>query len=114
PGPGAPAGHPVLGPLAPRLVEVPREVKILDVAAIVLAFVIPPVGFVVGLVALHRGRSLRGWASGVARAAVWVSVVMAVVFAAVGTWLWFEHQERVEAQRTADAAAAAQAAVVAE
>lgn len=106
------AGHPVLGPLRPSLPEEPRELVLLDRAAIVTAVVLPPVGFALGLYASARGRAQRGWSSALARAALWVSAAMAVVFLVGGSVLWFEHQERLEAQRLDDEAAAAYSAIV--
>ncbi|MCW4386806.1 hypothetical protein OH146_13580 [Salinibacterium sp. SYSU T00001] len=114
PGSRPEGGHPVLGPLAPRVREVPGDLRIIDIAAIVLAFLLPPVGFVVALVAMARGRDFRGWPSPLARAATWVAVVMTFVMAVAGAFLWFELEEQREAQAAADAAAAAHAAVVAE
>jgi hypothetical protein len=107
-------GHPTLGVLRPSAFEPPRELAVLDWAALILAFVLPPVGFVVGLVAAARGRAYRGWSSAKARSAVWIAVIMTFVFVIVGAVLWVEHQENLEAQRIADEAAAARAGIVAE
>lgn len=87
---------------------------VLDRVAFVSAFLLPPVGFTLGLIAAARGRAYRGWSSGLARAAVWVSLAMAVVFVIGGSALWMQHQERVELQQAEDEAAAAYAAIAAE
>lgn len=106
--------HPVLGVLSPAVPEAPRELQILDGAALAAAVVVPPVGFVLGLVALRRGRETRGWASKLARAAVAVSVVMTVVFGIGAGLLWADGQRRAAADQEAAAAAAAHDAIVAE
>ena len=51
---------------------------------------------VTAIVALVRGRQVRGWASDLARAAVSVSLVMTLVFAAVGGFIWIQETERAE------------------
>jgi hypothetical protein len=88
--------HPRLGPLAPMPTESHPGLARLDVAAIVAAVVLPPIGLVTAVIALIRGKQIRGWASDLARAAVTVSVVMSVVFASVGGYVWFTQAERAE------------------
>lgn len=109
-------GHPRLGPLAPAPLKPHPGLARLDVAAIVAAVILPPVGLVTAIVALIRGKQVRGWASDLARAAVSVSVVMTLVFAGVGAYVWITETENAEQlavvkaeQRAHDRVAAASA-----
>lgn len=110
----SPPGHPVLGPLAPRAHETPQEVDLLDRIALAASIVLPPVGFVLGLVASARGRAYRGWSSAIARASLWVAVGMTFVFIVAGVFLWSEQQKQLADEESAQAAAAAHAALVEE
>lgn len=112
--PSGGAYHPTLGPLQPRVVEPPAEIRSLDIAAIVAAVVLPPIGLVLAIVAIVRGNRYRGWASNLARAAVVVSIVMSLVFAAAGGYFMVEQAKQAQAQAELDAIAAARASVVAE
>lgn len=89
-------GHPRLGPLVPKPVQKHSGLAGLDIAALAAAVIVPPVGFITAIVALNRGRRIRGWASDLARAAVSVSLVMTLVFAAVGGVLWIQETDRQE------------------
>ena len=89
-------GHPRLGPLAPMPIERHAGLAGLDIAAMVTAIVLPPIGLATAIVALIRGRKLRGWGSDLARAAVSVSLVMTVVFAGVGGYVWASETEKAE------------------
>ncbi|MEX1079501.1 MAG: hypothetical protein WED09_10375 [Homoserinimonas sp.] len=89
-------GHPRLGPLAPEPIEKHSGLAGLDIAAMVAAILLPPIGLITAVVALIRGRQVRGWASDLARAAVSVSLVMTVVFVGVGGYAWIQEIERAE------------------
>lgn len=54
----------------------------LDWTALVVAVLLPPIGFVVGIVAILLSRHRVGWSSGVARAATLVAVALSLVLAA--------------------------------
>lgn len=103
-----------LGQLRPTPREVPTELAVLDTAAIVTAVVVPPVGLILGIVASIRGRLYRGWASNLARAAIVVSIIMSIVFALGGAYLWVEQKKLAEEQAAVAAAAAARDGIVAE
>lgn len=109
-------GHPRLGPLAPMPAERHPGLARLDIAAIIAAVVLPPLGLITAIIALIRGKQVRGWASDLARAAVSVSVVMTIVFAGVGGYVWLTETEKAEQlavvkaeQRAHDRVAAASA-----
>lgn len=89
-------GHPQLGPLAPVPIEKHRGLASLDIAALIAAIIVPPVGLLTAIVAIIRGKQVRGWASDLARAAVSVSLVMTLVFAAVGGFIWIQETDRAE------------------
>lgn len=89
-------GHPRLGPVVPAPLQKHSGLASLDIAALVAAFIVPPVGLIAAIVALIRGRRIRGWASDLARAAVSVSLIMSIVFAGVGGYLWIQETERME------------------
>jgi hypothetical protein len=108
------SGHSVLGPLRPTVREVSAELAHLDRAAIIAAVIVPPVGLVLAIVASTRGRLYRGWPSNLARAAIALSVVMMLVFALAGAYLWAQRQKVADEQDAAAAVAAAHEAVVAE
>src|SRR5690606_4725572 len=63
-------GHPKLGPIAPEPRAPRRGLAALDIAALVTAIVVPPIGLITAVVALLRGKRVRGWASDLARSAV--------------------------------------------
>lgn len=88
--------HPRLGPLAPM--PVPRHSWLagLDIAALVTAIILPPIGLIAAIVALIKGKQLRGWGSDLARAAISVSLVMTVLFAGVGAYIWASETEKAE------------------
>jgi hypothetical protein len=90
------AGHPRLGPIAPEPLPAHRGQAALDVASLVTAIILPPIGLITAIVALVRGKKVRGWASDLARSAVAVSVAMTVVFAAVGGYVWFTETENAK------------------
>jgi hypothetical protein len=50
----------------------------LDWAAFVLAFVLPPIGFITAIVALVLGSRSRGFGSGIAKAAIAIAVVLSI------------------------------------
>jgi hypothetical protein len=109
-------GHPRLGPLAPVPADRHPGLAGLDVAAIALAVVLPPVGLITAIVAIIRGKRIRGWASDLARAAVSISVIMTLVFIGVGGYVWMTETEKAEQlalvkaeQRAHDRVAAASA-----
>ena len=77
-----------------------RGQTILDIASLVTAFLVPPAGLVTAIVALVRGKRVRGWASDLARAAVSVSLVMTVLFAGVGGYVAFTEMEKAEKMAT--------------
>ncbi|QEE61625.1 hypothetical protein FVA74_08580 [Salinibacterium sp. dk2585] len=87
---------------------------LLDRVALAAAILLPPVGFVLGLVASARGRAYRGWTSAMARASLWIAVGMTFVFIVAGVLLWSEHRKQLDAEESAQAAAAAHAALVEE
>ncbi|MHA6694802.1 DUF4190 domain-containing protein [Homoserinimonas sp. A520] len=89
-------GHPRLGPLAPMPPARHSGLAGLDVAALVMAVILPPIGLITAIVALVRGKQLRGWGSDLARAAISVSLVMTVVFAGVGAYVWASETEKAE------------------
>ena len=89
-------GHPRLGPLAPVPPQSRPGLRALDIAAFAAAFVLPPVGLITAVVAILRGKKVRGWASDLARAAISVSLVMTVVFAGVGASIWVTETEKAE------------------
>lgn len=89
-------GHPKLGPLAPEPPQKHSTLAALDIAALATAVILPPIGLITAIVALIRGRQVRGWASDLARAAVSVSLIMTLVFAAVGGYIWIQETDRME------------------
>jgi hypothetical protein len=89
-------GHPRLGPLAPTPAPRPSWLAGLDIAALVTAVILPPIGLITAIVALIKGKQLRGWGSDLARAAISVSLVMTVVFAGVGAYVWASETEKAE------------------
>ncbi len=96
PGGFAGSGHPKLGPIEPEPLPSYRGLAGLDVAALVTAVILPPIGLILAIVALVRGKQVRGWASDLARAAVAVSLAMTVVFAGVGGYSWFTATENAK------------------
>jgi hypothetical protein len=89
-------GHPKLGPLVPMPQPEHRGQTVLDIAALVGAFLVPPVGFITAIIAIVRGKKVRGWASDLARTAIGVSLVMSVIFAAVGGYVTFTEIQKAE------------------
>lgn len=89
-------GHPRLGPLAPMPAPSHPGLRSLDIAALVTAVLVPPVGLIVAVVAIVRGKKLRGWASDLARAAISIALVMTVVFTGVGGYVWVTETEKAE------------------
>ncbi|TQL48329.1 hypothetical protein FB562_1423 [Homoserinimonas aerilata] len=104
--------HPRLGVIRPELPTPEPGLAVLDTVALVAAVLLPPIGVVLGFVASARGRIYRGWASGIARAAIAVGVVMTLVFAVAGAFLWAEEQKRADERAAAAEVAAAHDSVV--
>lgn len=99
PSPSTPAFSgeiPRLGPVTPTPLQQYANLRGLDIAALAAAIVLPPVGLVLGIIAIIKGKQIRGWASDLARAAISVSLVMTIVFVAVGGYLWFTETEKAE------------------
>lgn len=90
------AGNRPLGLLAPEPAQKHSGLAALDIAALAAAVILPPIGLITAIVALIRGRQVRGWASDLARAAVSVSLVMTLVFVAVGGFVWIQEMERTQ------------------
>lgn len=118
PGPADPgrtgASSTNVGPLRPTPREVPAELAVLDTAAMITAVVLPPIGLILSIVASIRGRLYRGWTSNLARTAFVVSIIMMIVFALGGAYLWAEQKKLAEEQAAVVAAAAARDGIVAE
>ena len=55
-----------------------RGTAVLDWVAFALAFLVAPLGIVAGVVAVILGHRSRGWASGLAKAAIGIGVVLSV------------------------------------
>lgn len=103
-GPGS-TGHPVLGPLVPRLHEEPEQLRMFEIVALILAIALPPAGLILAIVASARGTRYRGWPSNTARAAIVVGIVMTILVA-IGL-IFFAVVERNNADARSQAASAA-------
>jgi hypothetical protein len=78
----------------------------LDIAALVFAIIGPPIGIIVGVLAMRSSSSRNGWASGVSRAATWIASILTVVLIAGG--VVFSNVARVTAEHDAIVVSGAQ------
>ena len=114
PGPSHPGtSHPRLGPLAPEPLDSHPALARLDLAALVTAILLPPVGLILGVIASVRGKAIRGWSSDLARTAIVVSIVMTVAVTAVGGYAGISAVEKAQELAQLKAAERAHASLVA-
>ena len=105
--------HPRLGPLAPEPLDSHPALARLDLAALVTAILLPPIGLILGIIASIRGKAIRGWSSDLARTAIVVSIVMTVAVTAVGGYAGISAVEKAQELAQLKAAERAHASLVA-
>jgi hypothetical protein len=73
---------------------------------LVLAFLVPPIGLIVGIVAAARSANRRGWVIGIVRASIAIAAVLSVVVGVAGYYGYTQFKQQQQHDQTVAASAA--------